>query len=476
MTRPTLVLLIMTALAGVPTSASAQSGLRDALRLADHSAFANRVAAGATATQTAQSLSPLKGILPSVRFEAGYIRTSDPIGVFGATLRQRTVTRANFDPQRLNNPSAIGNYQGGIVVEQPIFNADAWTGRRTALRAVEASRASEEWMRLSTRVDVIRAYYGAVLAAERSNTLRVAASTAQAHVTQAAAMVRQGLATKSDALLASVGAGEIEAELAEAEGGAATARQQLAVLLGGNGADVPPAQATPAALPSGERIRAVVAGDTAALAAEPRADVQAATRAFDAARADARRAHSAYLPRINSFVRYDWNSPGRLFAGDKNWTAGVMTTWTPFAGASELADVQITSGRAAVARAQAEAATASARLDVEQTRTALIVALTRLTLAERAVAQSAEAHRIVARKYGGGLATVVELLDAQTAETHSALGFAQARYTAVVAAAERRRALGGDPATLAALDDPQAVAVSVRLIPSVTGAPSSRQP
>ena len=476
MNRHKLALLVVSLSSAASASAGAQLSLRDALRLADHSAYGNRIAAGATAAQASHSLSPLKGILPSVRFEAGYVRTSDPIGVFGATLRQRTITQANFDPRRLNYPGAVGNYQGGIVLEQPIFNADAWTGRHTALRAADASRASEEWTRLSTRVEVVRAYYGVVLAAERATTLRSAAHAAQAHLTQAEAMVRQGLVTKSDALLSSVRAGEIEVELAEASGGAATARRQLAVLLGGDGSELPPVQAAPATLPSGDRIRTVVASDTAALPAEPRADVQAASLGLEAARGDALRARSAYLPRINSFARYDWNSAGRLFSGDKNWTVGIMTSWSPFAGASELADVQVTAGRTASARAQAEAAQANARLDVEQTRTALVVALTRLTIAERAVVQSAEAHRIVARKYQGGLATVVELLDAQTGETHSALGFAQARYAAIVAAAERRRALGGDPAALGALDDPRVVTGtvpgSVPLDPPVAARPA----
>ena len=127
------------------------------------------------------------------------------------------------------------------------------------------------------------------------------------------------------------------------------------------------------------------------------------------------------MPRLNGFARYDWNSPTGLTSGDRNWTVGVMASWNPFAGASELADVEAADGRAQAAQAQADAARANARLEIEQTRTALSVALTRLDIAERAAAQSAEAHRIVSRKYGGGLAGVVELLDAQAAETQSAL-------------------------------------------------------
>jgi outer membrane protein TolC len=169
------------------------------------------------------------------------------------------------------------------------------------------------------------------------------------------------------------------------------------------------------------------------------------------------------LPRLNSFARYDWNSPTGLYAGDRNWTVGVMASWSLFAGANEMADMKATAARAAAAGAQAEAATANARLEAEQTRTALAVALKRLDIAERAVTQSAEAHRIVGRKYEGGLATVVELLDAQAVETQSALSLSQARWSAIAAAAERRRALGLDPATLAALDDTATVAAHASL-------------
>src|SRR3982750_2356609 len=107
--------------------AEAQLTLRQALAEAGQAGYTNRIAAGNTAAQRAQALAPLKGILPNVRVEAGYIRTTDPIGVFGTTLRQRAVTPANFDPGRLNYPSATGNYQTGIVLEQPLLNADAWT-------------------------------------------------------------------------------------------------------------------------------------------------------------------------------------------------------------------------------------------------------------------------------------------------------------------------------------------------------------
>ena len=438
------------AIAAAPSGAGAQLSLAEALREADRGAYANRAAAGVADAERARTLAPLRGILPSARLEAGFVRTTDPIGAFGTTLRQREVTPAAFDPARLNFPAPVNNYSSGAVVELPLFNPDAWAGRRAADRAADASDAQAIWTRLATRTDVIRAYYGAVLATERVATLEAASRAAQAHLSQARSMVRQGLVTKSDALLASVRAGEVEVQLAEARGDALNARRQLAVLLGRAEGALP---AVPGALPTSERILALVAPDTALVPAAPRADVHAAEAGREAAEADVLRARATLLPRVNSFARYDWNAPSGAFAGERNWTVGVMASWSLFAGASELADVRGAAGRRSAAQAMAEGAVAQARLEAEQTRTALDVALQRLAIAEQGAAQGAEAHRLVEKRYGGGLATVAELLDAQATETGSALALSHARYGVIAAAAARRQALGTDPGTLAVLED-----------------------
>jgi outer membrane protein TolC len=368
---------------------------------------------------------------------------------FGNTLRQRAISAQDFAPDRLNFPSAVGNYTGGVVIEAPLLNADAWAGRSAAVHGAEASAAQTEWVRLSTRADVVKAYYGAVLAGERVSTLQSALAAANGHVRQAESMVRNGLATRSDALLAAVKAGELESQLASARADAGHARRQLAVLLGQS----PSASlALPVALPAAHVVRALAAPDTLDLPAAPRADLSAASSGSEAARLDVRRARAAYFPRVNGFARYDWNADDRVFGGEHAWTAGVMATWTPFSGGSAVADVRATRGRADAARARADAAQAMAAVELEHTRAELAVALQRLGIAERAGTQSAEAHRIVARKYAGELATITELLEAQAVDARSAVELSHARFAVIAALAERRKALGGDPGAIATLD------------------------
>lgn len=445
--------------ASAPAAAQslARLSLGDALDRADRSAFGNRAQVAMANAQRAQAIAPLKGVLPSVRFDAGFVRTTDPIGAFGTTLRQRTITQQDFDPRRLNYPAAANNYTGAMVLEQPLFNADALVGRRAATRAGDAARATADWTTIATRVDVIRAYFGAVLATEKVAMLETAVRAAKAHVKQAEEMAKNGLVTPSDALLASVKAGEVETLLIEAQGDVLNARLGLATLLG-----IPSDTAwqLPDGLPASEALKALATQALDATARDARADVDAARAGADAAIADALRARSLYLPRLNGFARYDWNSALRPFGGDNNWTVGVMASWTPFAGASELGDIRATTSRRDAAEAMRDGALAKAELEVRQSATALRTALARLEIAERGVQQAVDAHRIVGRKYAGGLAPVVELLDAAAIETQARLGHAGARYTLLVATAERRKALGLDPAALRTLDSAPIVARS----------------
>ena len=428
--------------------ATAQLTLTDALRRADSAAVANRQAAGVRDERDGLALAPLRGILPALRTEASLVRTTDPIGAFGTLLRQRRIGPADFDPARLNFPSAVTNYGAGVIAEVPILNIDAWIGRTAAVRGAAAGQAAADWTRSTVRADVVRAYFGALLADVKVDMLEAAARSAAAHVRQAESLQRNGLATPSDALLASVKAGELDADLATARGDVTNARRGLAVLVGGDGREsVIPL----GALPTAEALRRFVAADPVATSTQ-RSDVRAATLGADAARADATRATAAVLPRLNGFARWDWNDPGRLFGGEKNWTVGLMASWSPFTGAAEIAEQRAATGRANAAHALADGMAAQARLEGERATTDLTVAMQRLVIAERGAVQATDAHRIVSRRYDGGLATVVELLDAAATDTRVATRLAVARFDVVSALAMRQLVFGLDPAALAALD------------------------
>ena len=199
----------------------------------------------------------MRGVLPSFRVEGGYVRTTDPLGAFGASLRQRTLTAASFDPPRLNDPGAIGTVFSALVLEQPLVNADAWLGRSAARRGAEAAREAERWTRSGSAVEVIRAYYGGVLASEQIAALDSAARAAQAHQRQAESLHRNGVAARSDALLAAVRAAEAgNRGLVAAAAAGRLARVRLALALGAAGDT---AFVLPDSLPSADALDALAA-------------------------------------------------------------------------------------------------------------------------------------------------------------------------------------------------------------------------
>ena len=448
MLRPAL-LWILTLVAAAPLSAQAPLTLAEAFHRADSAAFANRIAGGDARARAAQATSALQGILPTLRAEGGYVQTDNPLAAFGYTLQQRGVSAASFNPASLNYPSPVTNWNGGVVAELPLINVDAWYGRSAASTAGDAAKAGAGWTRETTRVDVTRAYFGAILARDQVRTLEAAAAAGAAHVRQAESMVTNGMATRSDALLASVQVGQIQAQLLGARGNASISRERLALLLGQPGDT---AFGLPDSLPSPAQIRELVATEAPDSTAV-RLDVTAAQLGVEAAQRDVHRATARYIPRVNAFGRYDWNSPDQPFGGPSSYTVGVMASWTPFAGASEIGDRQAAEGRADAARAMAEAAVAGATLEQNATRTQLAVAVAQLDIAEVSVTQGTEAHRIVARKYAGGLATVAELLGAAALETQTRLGLSDARYQAIVAEAAARQAAGADLMALTVLEN-----------------------
>ena len=447
--RSWLVIWGSVAVGSGPLLAQAPLTLGDAYRRADAAAYANRIASGDAQAQAALGTATLQGILPSVRLESGYGRTDNPLAAFGFTLQQRDVALSSFSPASLNYPRPVANWSGGAVAEIPLVNPDAWVGRAAASSAAAASRAGSGWTRETTRVEVTRAYFGAILAREQVHTLESASAAARAHARQAESMVTNGLATRSDALLAAVQAGQLDAELVGARGNAAVARERLALLLGEPADTI---AALPVSLPSAGRIREVANASTASVPGI-RLDVTQARLGLEAARREVQRARARYLPRLNGFVRFEWNRPGQPFGGQGSWTFGVLASWSPFAGASEIAGYRAARGRAESARARAEAAEATAALERRAGATQLAVALAQLAIADSAVDQAAEAHRIVAKKYAGGLATIAELLGAAAVETQTSLGLSEARYQAIVASAAARQSSGADLATLAALEN-----------------------
>lgn len=440
-----LLLALLLPLGTAPAAAQEVLTLRDALARAGQHGFPNRLAQAERTARYAERDLTLQGILPSLRIEAAWSRTTDPLGAFGARLRQRGVSAESFSPDRLNDPAATGNAGTGLVAELPLLQPEAWLGRRAAGSAAAAADAAARWAGSLVQLDVVRAYFGGILAGEQVTALDAGLAAARSHVRRTQALLEQGIVTRSDVLLAEVRAGEVEAQLLAARGSRRLAIRRLALALG-----LP--EDTAFTLPQGFADSSRLIGLIAPRVPAPRADLEAARLGAVAARQDVARATSLLLPSLGSFGRLDWNTNDAWFGGRSAWTVGVIARWSVFGGGSELSARSRARAEAVRADARADAAAAQAELERDERRIEVDVARATLAIAARAVEQSADAHRIITRKYDGGLATVAELLEAAALETRTRVEHSAAIYRLLAAAAAWQVALGYDLTSFTELD------------------------
>jgi outer membrane protein len=58
---------------------------------------------------------------PRIKLEENFTRTDIPAYAFMSRLNQERITMQDFDPNKLNNPSAINNFETKIGLEIPIW-------------------------------------------------------------------------------------------------------------------------------------------------------------------------------------------------------------------------------------------------------------------------------------------------------------------------------------------------------------------
>jgi outer membrane protein TolC len=415
--------------------------LEHALVLSDSMGYSNRLARQGTLEAKGQVLSSMSGFLPTVHAQVGAGATDDPMGAFGSLLEQRRVTMASFDPSRLNRPDAIPGWNAALVSEVPLVNLDAWQGRVAASRTLGARRVEEENVRYQTHAQVVEAWFAVLVAREAVSTWESAFIAASSHEKTAESVLRNGMANRSDVLMARVKAEEIEASLHKARTDVALARKNLGVLLGDAGPDPDPDSIS---VPDSV-LKVFATGIAPSGTSLSQASLSAQA---NAARADLDRARAAFLPRLNGQARLDWIGHDFPWQHDPSWTVGIVASWTIFRGGDDWG--QAFSARARLEQARIGLAARHSREDLEigSSNARLQAALDQMDLAARSLEQAVEAHRVVSRRYEEGLATLPELFEAQSMEIRLRLTKSSARQECVSALANLALLHGRDPAEL----------------------------
>jgi outer membrane protein TolC len=114
--------------------------------------------------------------------------------------------------------------------------------------------------------------------------------------------------------------------------------------------------------------------------------------------------------------------------GGNNWSAGITLRWNLFAGGGDDAKREAARQRLEQKRRQIKAMESSMALEVRRALIQCRAAGGQVAAAQAAEAQSEEGLRILQNRYDAGLATMTDLLSAETSRSMARTTLAEAVY------------------------------------------------
>jgi len=171
------------------------------------------------------------------------------------------------------------------------------------------------------------------------------------------------------------------------------------------------------------------------------AEIEAAARQLDKARATVSAARAEYIPELGAFAQYIHEN-GAPFVSPNNGAVGLHLTWTAFEFGKRRG--QVSERLAEVAQAEENLAQVRRRvqIDVEKAVRKLNRAETALDSARQLLASTTEARRVTSDRVEAGTANRSALLDAEAAMSGAQADLLRAQYDRGVADADLARLAG----------------------------------
>ncbi|HUA63739.1 MAG TPA: TolC family protein [Verrucomicrobiae bacterium] len=408
----------------VPLFAQDPLSLRDAARLALRENKAIAATRAGTQAAVSQIDEARSGRLPKVNYSESFVRSNNPVFVFSSLLTQHQFGPENFNIGPLNRPDSINNFQSVLSVDQTLFDAGQ---TRNAVKSADLSRqvSVEEERRIRMQVisGVVRAYYGAVLAAESLKTAEQAQRSAAADLERAQSVHAAGMSTDVDVLsirvhLAAVTEQRIQ-RAADLEVATSALNDALGLPL--DTVHILTSALAPAPLPEGEL--ASLEHD----ASQARPEARAARLAAGVARTQADAAHSALLPQVAFHAAFEADRQQFINKGGANWLASIGLRWNLFDGNGDKARIREAGFFEERAQADEHRVDSAVKLEVRRAWAGLRAASQRIEVAKAAVEEAEESLRITQNRYQAGMSNVTDLLRNETAVLES-----RTRYLAAV--------------------------------------------
>ena len=349
--------------------------------------------------------------LPRVFLEENAAVTNSATRVFMMKLDEGRFTDSDFQASTLNHPGTRGDFQTRFFLEQPLLDFSIGLGVEMADREDEGRRLALARRREEVALRTAAAWFEVQKGRGRRDAAEKAVQDAGEHLRLSVVRSGTGVGLKSDELRARTFLADMEQQAVTAANDLLLARLRLAQVTGGDTGEALDAAAGGEALPPlpGKR-------DLVRLALENRPDLKEMEQQAGRADVAVRLARSAYLPTVYGTASYQMNDRDIPFGRDNDsWYAGAALRWELFDGLRRGKELESARARSQSAAENLEEYRRLLALEVTESWLRREEAEKRLALALSACASAEEAVRLIGRRYENSLATMADLLDAQTA-------------------------------------------------------------
>jgi outer membrane protein len=358
------------------------------------------------------------GWKPRVDYQESWVRSNNPVFVFGSLLTQRQFTAANFGLDSLNRPEALNQFQSLVSAEQVLWDAGR-TGKRVELAQADRklSLVGKKQVELAVASRAARAYLDAQLSLAAVPVAEQALAQAQADLRLAQTIYDAGRSTAADVLSAKVHVAMQQEMLVQRRAEARIAVEVLRDLVGA-GPDVELSLAPEIG----------VSAKPVAVAAGVRPDVEREQVRREIAETQIGLSRLAVMPQVSAQIGGEVDRQRFVNRAGANWMMGVSLRWTPYQGGAERANIRAASEMLRAAQAEEKGAMQRARLEQIQAETLVGASLARVSSAEASIGAAEESLRITKDRYEAGLGNLTDLLRTEVALTEAKLRLLLARH------------------------------------------------
>jgi outer membrane protein TolC len=363
---------------------------------------------------------------PRLQFQSSYIRTDNPMQVFGSILNQQSYSTAlNF-----NDVPDTDNLNARGVLTVPLYAGGRNSAGRAAARAnTEAARQDDAALRNALGFEVARAFHTVLKMRQFVLAAEAAVQSFETNLVSARKRLEAGTLLKSDVLDLEVRLAQAREDLVRARNATLLAIRSLRNLLGVETGEFAVADSAPA----------VAAPDSGDFSQRP--ELGAARERAQAAEAEVSGSKSGYLPRVSAVGSLDYDHGWETDGSGRSYTAGVVAQWDLWDGFSTRAKVREAKANLETAREVQRKLTLALDLEIEQARLNLAAAGERLAVSEKAVEQASESAKLTRDRFEQGLALPTQLIDSESALVAARVRRAEAESDQRIAVAALRKAL-----------------------------------